>query len=82
MSDFVSRLAARAVGEEPRARPPVAPAAEVAVWEDDMEARGGEDLVGGAQGGGVEVVVECVGPKEDGGQGGRAPGRGLRFQRT
>ena len=30
MSDFVSRLAARAVGEEPRARPPVAPASEVA----------------------------------------------------
>ena len=42
-----------------------AAAAEVAVGEGDAEAGGGEDLVGGAQGGGVEVVVEGVGPEED-----------------
>ena len=41
------------------------------VGEDDAEAGGGEDLVGGAEGGGVEVVVEGVGPEEDlGGFGG------------
>jgi hypothetical protein len=42
-----------------------AAAAEVMVGECDAEAGGGEDLVGGAQGGGVEVVVEGVGPEED-----------------
>jgi hypothetical protein len=44
-----------------------AAAAEVVVGEDDTEAGSGEDLVSGAQGGGMEVVVEGVGPKEDGG---------------
>ncbi len=48
-----------------------AAAAEVAVGEGDAEAGGGEDLVGGAHGGGMEVVVEGVGPEEDfGGFGG------------
>ena len=46
-----------------------AAAAEVLVGEGDAEAGGGEDLVGGAHGGGVEVVVEGVGPEEDSGWG-------------
>jgi len=40
-------------------------AAEVVVGVFDAEAGGGEDLVGGSQRGGVEVVVEGVGPEED-----------------
>ncbi len=42
-----------------------AAAAEMFGGEGDAEAGGGEDLVGGAHGGGVEVVVEGVGPEED-----------------
>jgi hypothetical protein len=37
----------------------------MSVGEDDAEAGGGEDLMGGAEGGGMEVVVEGVGPEED-----------------
>jgi len=40
-------------------------AAEMLRGEGDAEACGGEDLMGGAHGGGVEVVVEGVGPEED-----------------
>jgi hypothetical protein len=40
-------------------------AAEMLRGERDAEAGGGEDLMGGAQGRGVEVVVEGVGPEED-----------------
>src|SRR6202042_3801879 len=40
------------------------------LWEGDAEAGVGEDLVGGSHGGGVEVVVEGVGPEEDVGAGG------------
>ena len=39
--------------------------AEVTIGQCDAEAGGGEDLMGGAHGGGVEVVVEGVGPEED-----------------
>ncbi len=42
-----------------------AAAAEVMLREGDAEAGVGEDLVGGSHGGGVEVVVEGVGPEED-----------------
>jgi hypothetical protein len=40
-------------------------AAEMLRWERDAEACGGEDLMGSAHGGGVEVVIERVGPEED-----------------
>ena len=42
-----------------------AAAAEMLVGQADAEACVGEDLVGGAHGGGMEVVVEGVGPEED-----------------
>ena len=44
-----------------------ASAAEVGAGEEDAISRGFEDFDGGAGGGGVEVVVESVGPEEDGG---------------
>ena len=52
-------------------------AAEVFGGEGDAEACAGEDLIGGAHGGGVEVVVEGVGPEEDVG-GWRGDGRSRR----
>ena len=42
-----------------------AAAAEVLRGEGDAEAGGGEDLVGGAHRGWMEVIVEGVGPEED-----------------
>ena len=42
-----------------------AAAAEMLRGEGDAETGGGENLVGGSHGGGVEVVVEGVGPEED-----------------
>ena len=54
-----------------------AAAAEVFGGERDAEARVGEDLVGGSHGGGVEVVVEGVGPEEDVCRGGGLGGAGL-----
>jgi hypothetical protein len=44
-----------------------ASAAEVGLGEEDAVPGGFEDFYGGAGGGGVEVVVEGVGPEEDGG---------------
>ena len=44
-----------------------ASAAEVGLGDDDRIAGGFEDFDGGLGGGGVEVVVEGVGPEEDGG---------------
>jgi hypothetical protein len=43
-----------------------ASAAEVGAGDDDAEAGGLKDFDGGLGGGGVEVVVESVGPEEDG----------------
>ncbi len=54
-----------------------AAAAEVMLREGDAEAGVGEDLVGGSHGGGVEVVVEGVGPEEDVGGGGGLGGAGF-----
>jgi hypothetical protein len=42
-----------------------AAAAEMLCGDGDAEAGGGEDLMGGSQGRGMEVVVEGVGPEED-----------------
>jgi hypothetical protein len=44
-----------------------ASAAEVGLGEEDAVSGGFEDFDGGAGGGRVEVVVEGVGPEEDGG---------------
>jgi hypothetical protein len=44
-----------------------AAAAEIGLGEEDAVSGGFEDFDGGAGGGGVEIVVEGVGPEEDGG---------------
>ena len=48
-----------------------ASAAEVGFGDDDAEAGGFEDFDGGFGDAGVEIVVESVGPEED--------GRGIRY---
>ncbi len=42
-----------------------AAAAEIGLWDSDLITGGFEDFDGGAGGGGVEVVVEGVGPEEN-----------------
>jgi hypothetical protein len=43
-----------------------APAAEIGSWDDDPEAGGFEDIDGGLRGRGLEIVIESVGPEENG----------------
>ncbi len=50
-----------------------AAAAEVGLRDSDLVTGGFEDFDGGAGGGGVEVVVEGVGPEEDEVSGAKAP---------
>ena len=50
-----------------------ASAAEIGLRDDDPEAGGFEDFDGGLGGGGQEIVIESVGPEQDG-QGFRVAG--------